>query len=300
MADKRFTDNTNENSPDDLDIIPGTDVSTGNDAKYTFTAIAAKVKALIGNATISINGLQSAADKTKLDGYAVQNPGNSLYLTTNGSGVQTWIPIISVVGDMLKSVYDTGDNGQVDVADEADKLTGTPGNDKVYVTDNVGNQQFSNQSDIADMKKSAYATVSSSKVDTAILADSALTILGVPAVIWTGQTTGGTPTEIFIDGISAQLLVPNNQSIGAIIQIFAFRDDFSESVHFVRQVAIVNDGGTTTIQDAVKIIGGDINAAGLGGVIITADNGTNALKLEVDGAPAQTWNWKARTIYTIL
>jgi len=144
MADKRFTENTDDTSPSDDDVVPGTDISTGDDKKYTFLTIANKAKNLIGLATASVNGLMVAVDKAKLDFYPPGTPGNDKVLVTNGSGVQVWVDKTTVggSGDMLKSVYDTGDNGQADVADTADVITGTPGNDKLYGTDGGGNQVF--------------------------------------------------------------------------------------------------------------------------------------------------------------
>jgi len=81
---KRFTDKTEDTSPADLDILPGTDVSSGADKKYTFATIATKVKTLIGNATVSVSGLMSAADKTTLDGLG--SPGETNTLGDTGSG----------------------------------------------------------------------------------------------------------------------------------------------------------------------------------------------------------------------
>jgi len=68
MGTLRFTDNTNDASPDVADIVAGTDVSLGEDRKYTFQTIADKVASIIGIATGIANGLMSSSDKTKLDG----------------------------------------------------------------------------------------------------------------------------------------------------------------------------------------------------------------------------------------
>ena len=149
MADKRFPDNPADTNPDVLDIIPGTDVSSDVDKKYTFQTVANTVKAIIGNATNLVSGMMSETDKVKLDYYPAGNPGNNKVLTTDASGDQVWVDKTTGVGDggdMTKIVYDTNDDGVVDRADTADAITGTPGNDKVYTTDNAGNQVFVDQS----------------------------------------------------------------------------------------------------------------------------------------------------------
>jgi len=66
MADKRFPDNPADTNPDVLDIIPGTDVSSDVDKKYTFQTVANTVKAIIGNATNLVSGMMSETDKVKI------------------------------------------------------------------------------------------------------------------------------------------------------------------------------------------------------------------------------------------
>jgi hypothetical protein len=47
-------------------------------------------------------------------------------------------------GDMLKSVYDTGDNGKVDGAEQADEISVTPAANQYWGTDSGGNQIWIN------------------------------------------------------------------------------------------------------------------------------------------------------------
>jgi len=292
---KRFEDNPADASPDGSDIMPGTDVSLGEDRKYTFNTIGVFVKTFIGNATTSLNGLMSSSDKTKLDGYAVHNPGNDLYLTTNGLGAQVWEAKPSAVGDMTKAVYDSDNNGKVDSAEEADAISGTPGNDQVYTTDAGGIQTWIPKSSLGDMLKSVYDTGNVGKVDVSLDTEKVLTRT---AVNWNGQTTGASITEIFTDGVSSQLTLASDKAYAVTIEVMALKDDISAGGYFIRQAIIKNSSGTTALVGSVQTVGTDINPSTLGGVTITADDANDALKLEVTGKAAETWNWKAATIVT--
>ena len=78
----------------------------------------------------------------------------------------------------------------------------------------------------------------------------------------------------------------------------ALKDDISAGGYFIRQAIIKNSSGTTALVGSVQTVGTDINPSTLGGVTITADDANDALKLEVTGKAAETWNWKAATIVT--
>lgn len=127
MADIRWKDKPNKSNPADNDIVVGTEASSGNDVHYIFTDIATKIKALILDATASVRGLMSAADKSKLDGIA------------SGATANT--------GDMTKGAYDGNDDGKVDsadLADQASELVGAPNPNQFWATDSGGTQQWRN------------------------------------------------------------------------------------------------------------------------------------------------------------
>ena len=300
MADIRFTDKTLDATPAAADIVPGTQVSTGNDKKYTFSAIANTVATLIGVATTIANGLMSSTDKVKLDAYATHAPGNDKILTTNGSGVQVWENQSSLLGDMTQAVYDTGSLGRVDDASVARAMYGTPGNDKFWGSNGSGVQMWLAQSTVGDMKKTSYDTgATGNSVDLAISATNAVDSAAVNTHVsrkWSGQTTNATPTELFLDGGSSQLTVGTDEMIGAMIHVVGFQDDETNGCCFFRQVAIKNAAGTTALVGAVQTVGVDIDDSAGVSVALTADDPNDALVVTVTGRAAETWNWKVFTI----
>jgi|TARA_Y100000310_G_scaffold175913_1_gene176031 hypothetical protein len=105
MATKRFADNTDDTSPDDLDILPGTDISSNEDKKYTFATIGAKMLSMLGNATSIVSGFMSPPDKDKLDLYPIPS-GVNKRLTTDGTGTAVW----TSGGAIANCSSDAGDN----------------------------------------------------------------------------------------------------------------------------------------------------------------------------------------------
>jgi len=123
-----------ESSLQDNDAFLLTQDSSGNDKHGLLSVLATYVKNKIGNATVAVAGLMSAADKTKSDSYPSNGTANRALITDAG-GLFILTPITSG-GDMLQSVYDTGATGTADVAKTSVLLSGLTGagNDKVWVT----------------------------------------------------------------------------------------------------------------------------------------------------------------------
>ena len=86
--------------------------------------------------------------------YLLDAAGNDKYYGTNALGVTSYLSVPSGVGDMLKEVYDTNNNGNVDVASStttadtatvsttAVDLAGTVSGNLYYGKDNSGNVGF--------------------------------------------------------------------------------------------------------------------------------------------------------------
>jgi len=148
MTDIRIGTKPLKGTPIGADTLLGLDsISPNDDVRFTFSSISSFVLLDIGNVVAGISdGFMSKEDKTKLDLYPAATPGNNKVLTSDGAGLLVFVDQSTLGGDMLKTVYDTGDNGQCDIADKADRITADPGNLKVYVTDAGGNQGFIDQS----------------------------------------------------------------------------------------------------------------------------------------------------------
>lgn len=89
-------------------------------------------------------GGSGAEDFTELLDTPVTYLGAAGYfLKVNGTEDGVEFTAVTV-GDMLKSTYDSNDDGKVDAADEADAVTGvgTAGNSKYYGTNGVGTAGF--------------------------------------------------------------------------------------------------------------------------------------------------------------
>ena len=105
------------------------------------------------------------------------------------------------------------------------------------------------------------------------------------------KTTGATATELFLDGSSTRLTIPNGKILHATVHVLGSKSDGSAIAIYQRQVAIANVGGTTSLVGSVNTIGSDTAAST--SFSITADDTNDALKIEVTGIAAETWRWVA-------
>ena len=106
------------------------------------------------------------------------------------------------------------------------------------------------------------------------------------------KTTTNAAVELFLDGSSTRLTIPSGKVLSALIQITGIKSDGSAVAHYVRQVAIKNVSGTTSLVYAAVTVGTD-NAAGTS-IAVSADDTNDALKVEATGITAETWRWVAR------
>jgi hypothetical protein len=106
------------------------------------------------------------------------------------------------------------------------------------------------------------------------------------------KTTTNTATELFLDGASERMTIPSGKAMHATVNIIGIKSDGSATAVYLRQVAIRNVAGTTSLVGSVNTIGSD-TAAGTS-ISITADDTNDALKIEVTGITSETWRWVAR------
>lgn len=105
------------------------------------------------------------------------------------------------------------------------------------------------------------------------------------------KTTTNAAVTLFLDGSSARLTIPSGKILCATVQILGSKSDGTAVASYIRQVAIKNVGGTTSLVGTVNTIGTD-EAAGTS-VAITADDTNDALQIAPTGVLNETWRWVA-------
>ncbi len=99
---------------------------------------------------------------------------------------------------------------------------------------------------------------------------------------------------MYLDGDAAtqRITVASGTALFVTVNIGAVTDTLLEGAHYIRKVAIKNQGGTTSLIGAVSTIGTDVEDDPAWDVQITADNVNDALKIEVKGNN-ETIRWTA-------
>ena len=116
--------------------------------------------------------------------------------------------------------------------------------------------------------------------------------------IWRVTTTDATANvEMFLDGATAtkRATVPNNTTWAFDILVAARRSN-GDSICFRIVGGIKNDAGTTVLVAATTetvIADGTGGALTAANIDVNADNGNDALRIQVTGIAAQTWRWVA-------
>lgn len=113
-------------------------------------------------------------------------------------------------------------------------------------------------------------------------------------VILMVTTTGNTATEATLGDGSTKLTIPSNQAFLAIIDVVGKQASSSNVFAGTRKALIVNNGGTTALNGSVQTVDTDFNDQAWGGIAVTANDGSDYLKIEVTGASATTIYWVIR------
>jgi hypothetical protein len=104
------------------------------------------------------------------------------------------------------------------------------------------------------------------------------------------KTTTNAAVTLFLGG-TARLTIPSGKIMHATAHIVGSKSDGTAIAVYMRQVAIANVGGTTSLVGAVNTLGTD-TAAGTS-IAITADDTNDALQIAVTGVTSETWRWTA-------
>jgi hypothetical protein len=105
------------------------------------------------------------------------------------------------------------------------------------------------------------------------------------------KTTTNSAVTLFLNGSSARLTIPSGKIMHATAHIVGSKSDGTAIAVYMRQVAIANVGGTTSLVGTVNTLGTD-TAAGTS-IAITADDTNDALQIAVTGVTSETWRWTA-------
>lgn len=108
-------------------------------------------------------------------------------------------------------------------------------------------------------------------------------------------TTDDSKTQLYLDGASLQATIPNNTAWHADIRIVGRENAGANHAVFHRKVGIYKNttAASATLLGTVQTIGTDYKSDAAWAVTITADTGTGALKIEVQGNLDQDVRWVA-------
>ena len=104
-------------------------------------------------------------------------------------------------------------------------------------------------------------------------------------------TTNSAVVLLALEVTSTRYTIPSGVVFSGTVTILGVKSDGSAVASYIRQVAIKNVAGTTSLVGTVNTIGTD-TAAGTS-IAITADDTNDALKIEVTGIASETWRWVA-------
>jgi len=107
------------------------------------------------------------------------------------------------------------------------------------------------------------------------------------------KTTNNTPSTMYVNGAQGgteRLTIPSGKMMSGILTVQGIKSDGSAAAMFLRQVAIKNVGGTTSLVGTVNTIGTDIEDAATD-IAVTADNTNDSLQVNVTGITGETWRW---------
>lgn len=116
------------------------------------------------------------------------------------------------------------------------------------------------------------------------------------SIIARATTTNATITEAFTDGVSKQMVLPDNSTWNFEVRVVARRTDATdESFAAVYEGAIDRQAGAATTAIVGSVLSTPLadDSAGAWTVLVDADAGSGALRVQVTGQAAKTIRWNA-------
>ena len=105
------------------------------------------------------------------------------------------------------------------------------------------------------------------------------------------KTTTNAAVEMMLDGSATRLTIISGKVLSGIVQILGMKSDGTVAATYLRQVAIKNVAGTTSLIGTVNTLGTD--ETGATSLSITANDTNDAIDISPTGIAAQTWRWIA-------
>lgn len=105
------------------------------------------------------------------------------------------------------------------------------------------------------------------------------------------KTTTNAAVEMMLDGSATRLTIISGKVLSGIVQILGMKSDGTVAATYLRQVAIKNVAGTTSLIGTVNTLGTD--ETGATSLSITANDTNDAINISPTGIAAQTWRWIA-------
>lgn len=107
------------------------------------------------------------------------------------------------------------------------------------------------------------------------------------------HTTNDTPTNLFLNGSNARLVIPAGKVFAFTAHITGIKSDGSAVAQYVRKGCIKRVVNTTSLVGSIETIGTDHEDNASTDVAITADDTNEALNISVTGIASETWRWMA-------
>lgn len=110
------------------------------------------------------------------------------------------------------------------------------------------------------------------------------------------KTTNNTPTTLTTSrnlGGAARRTIPSGKLFLFVAKIVGVKSDGTSRACYIREGAIINIAGTTSLVGAITTIGADHEDNAATDVAITADDTNDALDISVTGITSETWRWVA-------
>ncbi len=110
--------------------------------------------------------------------------------------------------------------------------------------------------------------------------------------VLSGRTTDADWTELFLDGASARLTIPEGYVFGVTVKITGAREDAAEVARYTFEGIVENLGGTVAVNGFIETAVHEDDAGW--DAKVEADDVNDSLKVSVQGAAGAEIRWVAR------
>ncbi|GAA5139429.1 hypothetical protein GCM10023213_20110 [Prosthecobacter algae] len=108
------------------------------------------------------------------------------------------------------------------------------------------------------------------------------------ALVARNNTTGATPTTLFLNGGASRFTIPAGKVMGIQIMVIGGKSTAGDAYRYTRHIIIKNVSGTTTLLD-VATVGTDYESNAATDITITADDTNDALDVKVTNIASENW-----------